>query len=135
MAEAQTVAPQPSRVMDEVRRLDFGIICMGNEMSPASSLNCHHGGGDEDRGKGSCDSAKELCTSENLRTGRVVTTTQFQLVGERLPDIGVTIRSASQELLAQCRLLGLNLQHPRFGRFDAPIDVEVHATSVLDPGP
>jgi hypothetical protein len=79
-------------------------------------------------------SATRTRIEENLRTGRVTTTSSFELVGERLPDLAVTVRSASQKLLTQRRLIGLNLAGGRLGRFDAPVDVVVRPVPVIEHG-
>ena len=57
---------------------------------------------------------------ENFRTGQTSVTVTNRLVGEALPDLAVSVRSANGTLLAAQRLIGLNVEHRRFGRFDRP---------------
>jgi hypothetical protein len=71
---------------------------------------------------------------ENFRTGRVTINTRQELVGEALPDLAVSIRSAQGKVLAGKRLIGLNVVNRRFGRFDQPIDVVVRPVLIGDPG-
>jgi hypothetical protein len=63
--------------------------------------------------------------SENFRTGNVSITVRHELVGEALPDLGASVRTAQGTPLAGKRLIGLNVVNRRFGRFDQPIDVVV----------
>jgi hypothetical protein len=79
-------------------------------------------------------SATRTRISLNLHTGRETTTSSFELVGERLPDLGVTIHSPSQKLLTRRRLISLNLAGGRLGRFNAPVDVVVRPAPVLEDG-
>jgi hypothetical protein len=70
--------------------------------------------------------ADVVTTREDLWTNRQLSSTiEHRAVAEAHPDLAVTIRSASGHVLAQRRLLALNLVGKRLGRFDEPFVVTV----------
>jgi PASTA domain-containing protein len=71
---------------------------------------------------------------ENFHTGQTSVTITDRLVGEALPDLAVSVRSADGTLLAGTRLIALNVEHRRLGRFDQPVDVVVEPRAI-DPHP
>lgn len=72
---------------------------------------------------------------EDARTGNTLSSVTYRrTVGERLPDLAVTIRAATGEVLAQRRLVGLNVMNKRLGTFGHPVEVRVPRTGVHDPG-
>jgi hypothetical protein len=79
-------------------------------------------------------SATTTRVTENRHTGQTSVIVTNWLVGEALPDLAVSVRAANGTLLAQERLIALNVEHRRFGRFDHPVDVVVQAP-VIDPHP
>jgi hypothetical protein len=74
-------------------------------------------------------------TTTETDTGKVVSRQSHQVpVTEAAPDLAVTITSPTGELLAQRRLVGLNVAAGRLGSFDHPVEVPVERTPLVGPG-
>jgi hypothetical protein len=74
-------------------------------------------------------------TQTETDRGKVVSHQSRQVpVTEAAPDLAVTITSPTGELLAQRRLVGLNVRAGRLGSFDHPVDVPVERTPLVGPG-
>jgi hypothetical protein len=70
--------------------------------------------------------ATKTTTTRDVHTDRLVSLrTQHIPIAEPGPDLGVTIRSPTGELLAQRRLVGLNVVSRRLGTFDHRVEVAV----------
>jgi hypothetical protein len=65
-------------------------------------------------------SATTTRITENRHTGQTSVLVTNWLVGEALADLAVSVRAGNGTLLAQERLIALNVEHRRFGRFDQP---------------
>jgi hypothetical protein len=75
---------------------------------------------------GSGGTATVITNTQDLRTGKPSSSTiTHQAVEEAWPDLAVTIRGATGHVLAERRLVALNLVGKRMGRFDDPVIISV----------